>query len=153
MARRFPDPKDAETANILARTHLLVGDDLGEVKSNRLVKLAKFATDSKPDNRNYRETYGAALYRAGQFKAAVEQLTPAVEKRGEDGTIWQQSFLAMTQHRLGNRTEARDWLTRAARQIEARSKGRRPAWYEQVEWHHLRAEAEATLRWHVPPQK
>src|SRR5262249_2617328 len=56
----------------------------------------------------------------------------------------------LAHRRLGNRKEARAWLTRAVRQIEGRSAGERPAWYQRAGWHYLRQEAEATLGWRVP---
>jgi tetratricopeptide (TPR) repeat protein len=152
MARRFPDPKAACTADYLAWTRLLVGDGLDREQLARLEKLARFAVDSKPDNGYYRETYGAALYRAGKFKEAIEQLNIAIKKYGEGGSVWQQMFLAMAHHRLNNRKEARDWLTRAVRQIEATRKARKPGRLQQVEWDYLRREAEATLGWVVPRQ-
>lgn len=108
--------------------------------------------DSKPDSAVYRETYGAALYRAGTFPEAIEQLKIAVEKTGEGGSAWQQLFLAMAHHRLGNQQEARDSLTRVVRQIEAGLAEKHPGFEKWVEWHYLRAEAEATLNWRVPPE-
>jgi tetratricopeptide (TPR) repeat protein len=148
MTRRFPAPKDAGTADTVAWTRLLVGDGFDREQLARLEKLARFAVDSQPDSAVYRETYGAALYRAGKFKDAVEQLKIAVEK---DGSVWQQTFLAMSHHLLGNRKEARDWLTRAVRQIEQKRQKEKPGWLERVEWNYLRQEAEATLGWVVPP--
>src|SRR5262249_10955550 len=62
MARRFPEPKDAYTADDLAWTRLLVGDGLDKAQLARLEKLARFAAEHEPDNGYYRETYGAALY-------------------------------------------------------------------------------------------
>jgi tetratricopeptide (TPR) repeat protein len=161
MAKRFPEPKDAATAHDLARTRLLVGDGLDAAQQAALVKLAKFAVDRKPDNWSYRETYGAALYRAGDFAQAIDELQIAVKRYtefqitlnrfGGQGTVWQQTFLAMAYHRLGKEKEARDWLTRAVRQIEQEEK-ERPGFEARTQWHYLRQEAEATLGWRVPPQ-
>jgi WD40 repeat protein len=150
MDKRFPEPKDPGTASTLSRTRLLVGDGLDKAQLDRLVKLAKLAVDRKPDSVEYRATYGAALYRAGKFQAAVEQLRGPARKQGADGSVWQQTFLALAQHRLGKRQDARDALTRTVRQMATQSKSRRPAWYERVELDVLRAEAEATLGWRVP---
>jgi len=154
MAARFPAPTDAATADILAYTRLLVADGLTEADTARLEQLAKTALDSKPDSEAYLETYGAALYRAGQvldrvgkkpadakFREAVEQLD------GKGGSVWQQCFLAMAHHRLGHVEEARAWLTKAVRQIEA---AKNSGWEERVQWHFLRQEAETTLGWRVP---
>jgi tetratricopeptide (TPR) repeat protein len=151
MAKRFPEPKDAETAYYLARTRLLVGDGLDATRRARLKELAKSAVDREPDNDAYRETYGAALYRAGKFQQAVEQLKLAVGKQGEGGgSVWQQVFLAMAHHRLRDEKEARKWLTQAVRQIE-KKREKEPGWEMLIQWHYLRAEAETTLGWRVPP--
>jgi tRNA A-37 threonylcarbamoyl transferase component Bud32 len=162
MDRRFPEPHDPGTAHTLARTRLLVGDGLDKGDANRLVTLAKFAVDSKVDSKphsaEYRATYGAALYRAGKLEAAVEQLKIAGEMPGWIDRIWQETFLALAHHRLGEHLEARDALTRAVRQMEAVrqmkwvSRGRGPDWNQRVEWDYLRAEAEATLGWRAPPR-
>jgi tetratricopeptide (TPR) repeat protein len=151
MAKRFPEPKDAATADDLARTRLLVGDGLDAAQQAALVKLAKFAVDHEPDNWSYRETHGAALYRAGDFAQAIDELQIAVKRHGGEGTVWQQTFLAMAYHRLGKEKEARDWLTRAVRQIEQEEK-KRPGFEAWIQWHYLRQEAEATLGWRVPPK-
>jgi WD40 repeat protein/serine/threonine protein kinase len=149
MAERFAEPKDAATADWLAWTRLLVGDGLDAAQKDRLEKLAKFAVDSAPDDRSFPEAYGAALYRAGKFPQAVQHLK--VKKEDNGGSVWQQMFLAMAHHRLGNDQEARDWLTKAARQIEKNSKERH-GWEDEVVWHYLREEAETTLGWRVPPE-
>jgi hypothetical protein len=153
MDERFPKPNDPDTANALARTRLLVGGAFDKGRSNRLVRLAKFAVDGRPDSAEYRATYGAALYRAGKFEAAVEQLNVAGEGQRAVDSIWQQTFLAMANHRLGKREQARDLLTRAVRQMERQSTGwsRGPTWDKRVEWHQLYAEAAATLVWDVAP--
>jgi hypothetical protein len=151
MARRFPDPKHAGTADSVAWTRLLVGD-LDADERAKLLKLARFASQSEPESWSYRETLGAALYRAGKFTDAVVQLTIAIEKEGNRGTIWQGMLLAMAHSRLGQDKEALYWLTRAVKQIQEREKGKPlPRWDEQVQWWYLRQEAERTLRWRVPP--
>jgi hypothetical protein len=150
MAKRFPEPKDAETAYYLARTRLLVGAGLDATQRARLEELVKSAVDREPDNDAYRETYGAALYRTDKFQQAVEQLKLAVGKQGEGGSVWQQVFLAMAHHRLRDDFLARSWLTQAVRQIEKKGE-KEPGWETLVQWHYLRAEAETTLGWRVPP--
>jgi WD40 repeat protein/serine/threonine protein kinase len=163
MAQRFPEPKDAPTRNHLARTRLLVAEGLTEADTARLEQLGKAARDSKPNSEGFLETYGAALYRSGQvqhaagkmqaadakFREALDQLDAAVQENRKGGSVWQQCFLAMAHHRLGNDKEARAWLTKAVRQIEAAKK---LDWESRVEWHYLRQEAESTLGWRVPPE-
>jgi uncharacterized protein HemY len=97
---------------------------------------------SAPEDASYLETLGAALYRAGEFKAAVEHLARAMEKRQNGGTVWQELFLAMAHHRLGEAEEGRAWQQKALRQIE---ESKNPAWEDRVCWQHLRQEAEQTL--------
>jgi tetratricopeptide (TPR) repeat protein len=164
MAERFPAPKLTSTAVNLAWTRLLVGDELTESDTARLEKLARFALDSNTEDQGYLETYGAAIYRCGQvlhgagkpnaagplFRNALVFLEAAVKKQGKGGSVWQQCFLAMTHHRLGNVEEARAWLTKAVRQIE---QAKSPGWESRVEWYYLREEAERTLGWRVPRAK
>ena len=88
-----------------------------------------------------------ALYRAGQFAESVKELDLAVKKTGRVGNGWEQMFLAMAHHRLGQDKEARDWLTKAVRQIEASEKENAYGFEQRVEWHYLRQEAETTLGW------
>jgi hypothetical protein len=156
MAERFADPKDATTADHLARTRLLIADGLTEADTARLEKLGKRGRDSKPDNAARLETYGAALYRSGQvlheagqapaaaakYREALKQLEAAVKNNGKEGSVWQQCFLAMTHQRLGHASEARVWLDKAVGQIKH---AKNPDWESRVEWHYLRQEAERTL--------
>jgi tetratricopeptide (TPR) repeat protein len=143
MERQFPDPKDSSTIDALVWTRVLVPDGLDTQKAARLVSLAKKNSDQHPDSADYRETYGAALYRAGRYKEAVKQLTQAVEKNRAGATVWQKCFLAMAHHRLGNKAEAREWLQKAVQQIE---KTKKPSWDTWLQYSLLRAEAEALLR-------
>jgi hypothetical protein len=139
MARRFPAPRDAGTAHTLAWTRLLVDGGLTTKEKARLVKLAKFAAEREPNNADYGETYGAALYRAGQFANAIRQLEIAVEREGADGSVWLQCFLAMAHQRLGHAAAASQFLASAVKQIE---EVKSPGWEERVQWAYLRAEAE-----------
>jgi serine/threonine protein kinase len=154
MAARFPDPNEPATADSIAYTRLLIADGLANdpVSQARLENLARFAVDQDPRSADYRETYGAALYRAGKFREAVAQLNIAIEKAEKSASVWQKLFLAMAHCRLGNQPESRDWLMRAVRQIEAAEKAGNPGWEKRLQWHLLRAEAEATLGWRVPAE-
>jgi serine/threonine protein kinase/WD40 repeat protein/Flp pilus assembly protein TadD len=94
----------------------------------RLVSLAEKALARSPNdhwhvNRNYRDVHrlGAALYRAGQFKEAVQRLTEASELsphpyRTNMLCTW--FFLAMAHHRLGHTDEARRWLEKGVQGTE-----------------------------------
>jgi tetratricopeptide (TPR) repeat protein len=68
-------------------------------------------------------TLGAALYRAGRFLEAVQQLReaqtvykPADEERQSIAYNW--LFLAMAHQRLGHAEEAKSWLAKAIELID-----------------------------------
>jgi tetratricopeptide (TPR) repeat protein len=148
MDRRFQDSKDAGAVHSIAWTRLLIGEALTYEEKHRLLELAKYASDAKPDSSAYRESYGAALFRAGKFQEAIDKLKISAEKSANAKTVSHQYFLAMAHHRLGHDEEARAWLTKAVRQIEAE---KNPTWESRVVSYYLRLEAEATLAWRVPP--
>jgi tetratricopeptide (TPR) repeat protein len=71
------------------------------------------ATESQ--KRNYLNTLGAALYRAGRYDEAIRRLEEAIQARpGGQGIPADWSLLAMAHHRLGHREFARRWLERLA---------------------------------------
>ena len=98
-----------------------------------IVKLARFGLTDDPDSFYSLNTLGAALYRAGHFQEAIDQIAisrraytqaaSAAELRGDTDAAWlmpQQDgrpsdwlFLAMANHQLGNATEAKVWLGKA----------------------------------------
>jgi hypothetical protein len=150
MEHDFGATRDATTADAVAWTRLLVPDGLDREEAGRLVDLSRRGMEAQPESADYLETHGAALYRAGRFREAVEQLEKAVAKNGEGGSPWQQLFLAMAHHRLGEEDEARRCLERANRQIEEKMNPKekatpRPSWEQRLQWGLLRAEAEEVL--------
>jgi predicted Zn-dependent protease len=148
MNRQFSSPVEPEAIHAPVATQVLLKDGLSEARAKKLVDLAKKPVAQKPDNVAYREACGGALYRAGEFAEAREQLLAAVEKRKSEVSVWTLCFLAMTEQKLNNPAAARDYLTKAVRQIEAAQK---PRWEDRVAWHFLRAEAEQTVGYQVPP--
>jgi WD40 repeat protein len=62
--------------------------------------------------------YGAALYRAGEWARAADQLWKAREVHGQGGTVFDWSFLAMTHHRLGQPQEARSLLEQVRQALD-----------------------------------
>jgi serine/threonine protein kinase/WD40 repeat protein/Flp pilus assembly protein TadD len=108
---------------------------------DKAVPLARRAVQLAPGNWSYRNTLGAALYRAGEFGAAIEIL----EKNSQDARNQALGFdlllVAMSYHRRGDRQNARSCFDRAI------------AWRPPVrlsptqmdEWTELRAEADALL--------
>jgi WD40 repeat protein/tetratricopeptide (TPR) repeat protein len=60
---------------------------------------------------------GAALYRAGKFKEAIERFTAALKLREQPApTVW--LFLAMAHQRLNQPEEAKKWLDKANKRIK-----------------------------------
>jgi eukaryotic-like serine/threonine-protein kinase len=78
----------------------------------RAVTLAKKAVELKPEEGTSWNTLGAAQYREGDFKAAVEALTKSLELRG-GGDAFDWYFLAMAHCRLGQVDDARKWHQQA----------------------------------------
>ena len=67
----------------------------------------------EPKQGTFRNTLGAAHYRAGDWVAAIEALNKSMELRqGGDAFDWY--FLAMAEWRRGNKDEARRWYDKAA---------------------------------------
>jgi eukaryotic-like serine/threonine-protein kinase len=78
----------------------------------RAVALAKKAVELEPKQGWYWNTLGAARYRAGDCKAAVEALKKSMELRnGGDSFDW--FFVAMSHWQLGTKAEARKWYDAA----------------------------------------
>jgi tetratricopeptide (TPR) repeat protein len=72
------------------------------------VELARKAVELGPEQGAWWNTLGAAQYRAGNPKAAIDALTKAMELR-QGGDSWDWFFLAMAHWRLGHKEEARKW--------------------------------------------
>jgi WD40 repeat protein/Flp pilus assembly protein TadD len=118
-----------------------------------LVRRAEGLLKKAPDSYVVRAMYGAALYRAGRWAEAVEQLHKAMELHGQDGIAWDWLFLAMAHHRLGQDKEARSWMdkvvngpgdaTHEAPLDIPNYNG--PAWIPRLAVRILRQEAEAML--------
>jgi tetratricopeptide (TPR) repeat protein len=112
-----------------------------------LVRLGKLAVPTFAGNERI---LGAALYRAGEYDAAVQCL----DKGGKSFTprAWDFLFLAMAHHQLGHADQAKlsfgqasEWIEKSNRQKAA---GNNPwiSWYESVEIQHLYKEAAALLK-------
>ena len=85
----------------------------------QLVQLAEKAVASAPDSYFYLSTLGAALYRAGDFRAALQRLNEA-KKFAPTGTPEPEYalFQAMAHHRVDHAHEARQWLGKAVEWID-----------------------------------
>ena len=108
-------PADPELLNTLAcwLTH-----DPGHADRDpkRAVELATRALklSAKP---SYWNTLGAARYRDGDWKAAIDALTKSMERsNGGDGNDW--FFLAMAHWQLGDKPQGRSWYDKAVPWME-----------------------------------
>jgi Flp pilus assembly protein TadD len=113
-----------------------------------VVALAAHAATAAPKRADYRTALAAAQYRAGNFEEALQQLKEAIDLDQQGGSVGAELFLAMTQHQLGAKDEARQWLDKASQQIEHDADPANkepPAWDEKLRRHLLRSEAQALL--------
>jgi tetratricopeptide (TPR) repeat protein len=126
---------------------------------NEPLRLAGKATADYP--KSYRALYlhGAVLYRAGQYREALERLTEAEQAfQPDDGKLnavaYNWLFLAMAHCRLGHVEEAKKWRDNAMQWIdqETEKKPKEPSvanplpWNRRVTLQLLRREAEELLQ-------
>jgi WD40 repeat protein/serine/threonine protein kinase/tetratricopeptide (TPR) repeat protein len=117
------------------------------------VQLAKEALLARPGDYASLNTLGAALYRSGEYSAAIEQLNEARKKSGKGGSAFDWLFLAMAHQRTGQTAQARQSLDKAVQTINRaaleQTEGAAPAaalsWNERLELQILRREAEAIV--------
>jgi serine/threonine protein kinase/tetratricopeptide (TPR) repeat protein len=120
-----------------------------------LAKWAEKALAADPKEIDRLTALGAVLYRAGRFEAAAQRLTEAeaafqTAKDPAWPIAYTWLFLAMTHERLSHREQAREWLTKAVREIDqppaerAKDPGR-SNWNLQLTLRLLRGEAEALI--------
>jgi WD40 repeat protein/serine/threonine protein kinase/Flp pilus assembly protein TadD len=142
MRERFGKTTDPLTAG-----PLLLSCDIVEqpgASTAELVQWGKLAASAN----DWLRLLGHALYRDGQYEAAVRQLQEwerTKPLRGDDLL-----FLAMAQYRLGKNDDARATVAQAVTWIanceRANAAGHVWYWNEQVEVRHLRREAESLLQ-------
>jgi tetratricopeptide (TPR) repeat protein len=139
LLQRFKETQDPETAGLVTELVKMRPDSVDDWEP--VLRLAALAVKRRPSG-EYRETWEAALYRAGHYTEARKELQEDVPSEGEGGTLGQQLFLAMTEQRLGHAAKAKQWLDRAVRLMEATEK---PGWEDRIRWRLLRAEAEGLI--------
>jgi tetratricopeptide (TPR) repeat protein len=102
---------NAEVANTVA--WFLVTEAEPPIQNPQLaVQLAQKAIALEPLKGGFRNTLGAAYYRAGQWQDAVAALEKSMQLRsGGDGADW--FLLAMAHWQLGDAAEARQWYDQA----------------------------------------
>jgi tetratricopeptide (TPR) repeat protein len=157
FGQRFEDPG---SRSWMAWICALAPDALHDLSP--VVSLAEEARQQN-DTVNARQALGAILYRAGQHKAAISQLSELDEQWHEMSSPtsgWNSTyerpyyvsfFLAMAHHQMGHPIEARKWLDKA---LQATAEERE---FDEARWHHLgivdflRQEAESLLGLEDPP--
>ncbi|HEV8069049.1 MAG TPA: hypothetical protein VGP76_15030, partial [Planctomycetaceae bacterium] len=109
------NPKDAGAHNNLAWSLATCAET--ELRDPaRAVVLAKKAVELEPKQGGWWNTLGAAEYRAGDWKAALEALKKSMDLRsGGDSFDW--FFVAMANRQLGNPEEARKWYDKAVKRM------------------------------------
>jgi WD40 repeat protein/tetratricopeptide (TPR) repeat protein len=115
LLERFANTQDPSTSSWVAWTCVLAPEAVADT-----AKVRSFADKAlKADGKNsyYQLTLAAALYRAGDFEAALERLNQLIATQGQDGTVESWLFLAMAHRQLKHDGEARKWLDKAVEQM------------------------------------
>ncbi len=102
---------------------------------------AEHACRLAPDRQEYRTGLGAALYRAGRSRAAIEALGTA--DRSDKGSPAVLTFQALAHHRLGQHEQAKADLARLREVLN------QPRWSKDAEALDLMHEAQALI---APPR-
>jgi serine/threonine protein kinase/WD40 repeat protein len=110
------EPERANSLNDLAWT-LVSCPDAKLRHPDRAVALAKKAAKRLPKDGMIQNTLGVAHYRAGNWKAAIQELKKSIElRKGGDAFDW--FFLAMAHWQLGEKEEAKKWHDRAVQWLK-----------------------------------
>jgi serine/threonine protein kinase len=121
---------------------------------NLLVARAEeYSANAPPDFRHFALTVlGAALYRAGQYERAADELQRSIDvyvsksqKPFYDMTNYQRVFLAMAKWRLGERDEARRLLAELQAAIDKELQSTSIVWNRRATLEVLRREAEVMI--------
>ena len=102
------DPKSATAHNNLAWALSTSPDKEGQYSdAKQAVTWARRANELSPENGNYRNTLGVALYRAEQWQEAIDTLEKAITLGAEKP--YSELFLAMAHWQLAQKDKARRW--------------------------------------------
>ena len=139
MRDRYQHTTNTYWANDIAFSCVLAGTAVCDPDAT--VKLAEFGVKglNGPGQNRDRCILGGALYRAGRFADAVQQLEEGIRLRDGSSGPEDWAFLAMAHHRLGHHAEATRWLDRLRS-----SSQQRDAW-SGIVIQRLRSEAEAVI--------
>jgi len=115
MVASLPQRTDPSAVFWTAWTCALVPDALKDYAP--AITAMRQDVDAHPELPEYRHVLGALRYRAGEFSAAIEMLTPLVgsgapEAAANKGDVYALLFVAMSQHKSGMAEIAKETLTR-----------------------------------------
>jgi Flp pilus assembly protein TadD len=117
LLQKWGQTQDPYQANSIAWTCCL--DPRGVADFKPVLGLAKRAVAKYPNHPDLLNTFGATLYRAGQFADALKRMQQAHAKSwGRWDSVENWLFLAMAHHRLGHSDDAKTCLATAVQQIE-----------------------------------
>jgi WD40 repeat protein/Flp pilus assembly protein TadD len=145
MFERFGQTKNFEEACMVARVCSRLPKL--DVDPAQIVQLAKMAVDKRPDDGWRLYVLGAAHYRAGQFKEAVDRLHESEKSPSWLGNFLNWPLLAMAYHHMGEIEKSREWLDKLNRDVP-RGIENNPdmVWWDWQEFQLLRREAEALVK-------
>ncbi len=115
------------------------------VTKERVVELAKKAVEREPGDPDYLCTLGAALFRAGDFPSAAQQLNEARTRHGHWPCPREWLWLSLVCQRRGSTKEARQWLAKATAALAAPDAATLP-WIQRLQLDLLFREAERMLK-------
>jgi tetratricopeptide (TPR) repeat protein len=152
MLEHFKDTEDAETAFFTAWSCALGPDALPDFTP--ALRLAEKGVLQGGQDARFHQGVGAILYRAGRLEESVKHFhaaQAAANSQELTSSAYWYYFLAMAEHRLGHKEEARRWLEKAVTQTDKElgdqtQNGGPERWVRKPTLQLLRAEAEAQLR-------
>jgi WD40 repeat protein/tetratricopeptide (TPR) repeat protein len=153
LLQRFGKTEDADMANSVAWWCVRFGDAVTDIA--QLLQLAEKSVALKPNQYASLNTLGAALYRAKRFEDSLKKLDEAIKVQGNGGMAGDWLFLAMAHHRLGHVEESKNWLAKAQKWMDERTKenpkdglaaANSLSWDQKLELKLIRAEAEAQIK-------
>jgi tetratricopeptide (TPR) repeat protein len=115
-----------------------------------VVRLAERAVGDAKSSHTYLNTLGAARYRAGRLREAIQALEEGMKVHGKGGIVEDWLLLAMAHHQLGQADRAWHWFTKAAEALDREEPDSTVAWYERLQRRVLRREADELLRRAIP---
>ena len=117
LLRRFGKIRDITRSNQLAYLCTIGPEsprDLGVA-----VAMARRLVETRPGDSEIRTTLAAALFRMGDLAGAKQEFDESLRLNRNGGTLTDWLFLSMVSSRMGQEAEARRWLEKAEKKLEA----------------------------------